>query len=248
MDTLRIYYRGRLKMLAALIVAVALLYHGFLLELQQDGRAAPLLVSGLQWFESVLVTVMFLGGEWFIRTGLWKIERPSLDFSGDWDAETTYTHVEKAGQGVPEGPLAGRSARHDVTIEQDCFGISIAPTAGAYNNWYSLAMNILGDRQIGYAYEVSYKNSPGFPQRATGYERMTVVEWEKRGLKKGRPLVMRGEFAHCVQPNEPAYRGTVVFVRRGSQGAGEAAPAALAAPAEIPAGQATAPAAAPASA
>lgn len=249
METLRLYYRRRLQQLALGLAALAVLYQTLRVNLAEAPDTPPFVNLALRSLESALLAAVFLGGEWLIRTRLWKIERPNLDFSGDWDAVTTYTHVEKPGPSVPEGPLTGQAARHDVTIEQDCLGISIAPTAGAYNNWYSLAMNILGDRQVGYAYEVNYKNNPAFPQKAIGYERMTVVRWEKKGLlKKGRPLEMTGEFAHCVQPNEPAYRGTVVFTRRVTATAEEAHTAGIAPPAEVPATAPATPAAVPADA
>jgi hypothetical protein len=210
-DQLRDFYRFYLKWLAGAIVAVAFAYRGVLntLELDPTTSTARLLRSS----ESILVALLFLAGEWAIRTRLWRVVKCQRDYSGEWTATTTYTRVEVGSPSVPAGPVS-RAASHSVTIDQDCFSIAIKPTAGAFNNWYSIAMSVLSDDQIGYVYHVNYiQPNVGFPSEAKGYEEMTVVERQAGGWLKGRPTKLTGVFFHCAQGMVPVYSGTVVFER-----------------------------------
>jgi hypothetical protein len=231
MQELRDYYGARLKAWIGVIVALAILYqtsavpklNNLTKGMVSAGSPTHHILAVILRFlvkngSSLIVGGMYLFGEAFIRTTLWKLERPHLNFSGSWRAETTYTTVEKETTAVTAKGFQSFASSHDVRIAQDCLSISIEPTARAFASWQSIAMTILEQGGIGYAYRVSYDNSqdPDFPPDAIGYEELSVID--SRRLKfpfwREAPHALSGTFAHCARGAAPIFRGTVKFWRK----------------------------------
>lgn len=150
--------------------------------------------------------VLILGvGAYLIQKWLWKLKHSELNFDGEWEGETCYTHVWLGTTNVPF------KSKHKARIEQDCLHFMLAPTTGEqYVNWGSLAANLIDKNTIRYAYWVKYSDRNRFPAEVNGYEEMRVTE---RG-SRGRPEELRGNFYHCVQETGPIYSGTVIFRRK----------------------------------
>lgn len=208
-ETLRKYYTQRLVTLAVALAAGAVLATEVVLPwltrtLAPDNFLID--VAGFLTSRPAFVGVMLLG-ELGIRKTLWRLERPQLDFSGQWEGETTYTKV-RLGKVADHAPFA---SRHLVLIEQDALSAKLAPAPGTdFVNWGSLAFEIVDKDTVRYAYTVNYSDSTRFPDRAIGYEEMSVTRRDRRK----RPNELTGFFAHCAQGQEPVYSGTVVFRRK----------------------------------
>lgn len=220
MEKLHAYYRDRLKAWVGLIVLLAFAYKLTLAPAILDYAKLHVSSNHYLWVESVtkfvetaLVGVLFLTGEWFIRKHLWRWENSSLDFGGNWKGTTTYGTVEKDSSTDPAAGLVPFDSKHGVRIEQDCLSIKIAPDNKGFATWSSLAMNIVGENRIGYAYEVTYTDPKRFPPEAIGYEQMDVVKRKGHLLRRQRPNELSGKFYHCAKGTVPLYRGTVVFAR-----------------------------------
>jgi len=165
--------------------------------------AANLLTSR---FAIVLILAL---GAYLIQKWLWKLKHSELNFDGEWEGETFYTHVWLGSADVPF------KSKHKARIEQDCLHFMLAPTTGEqYVNWGSLAANLIDKNTIRYAYWVKYSDRNRFPAEVIGYEEMRVIA---RG-SMGRPEELSGNFYHCVQESGPIYSGTVIFRRKRRQG------------------------------
>jgi|ERR1035437_9385309 hypothetical protein len=217
METLRQYYRDRLKVWVGIIAAAAILYRVTVapdVHLFFQSHFTSIRPSLVDWvittIDSALAGVLFLCGEWFIRTKLWKWENKSLNFSGRWKGETSYDAVEKESVAVTAQGFKPFAKEHEVLIDQDCLSIAIKPTDQEFVSWYSIAMDMRSADQIAYAYDVTYKN-PGFPPTAIGYEEMNVTARRESYFGEGRPIKLSGRFYHCAQGTAPLYRGSVKF-------------------------------------
>jgi hypothetical protein len=218
MEELASYYRNRLKWWVGIVVTLAILYRQFLADVGIWSQAhvtssvgQETILKGAKYGDSILVGILFLTGEWLIRTKLWKIERPSWNFSGTWEGATVYQTVEKSAPGTTtQVPFS--SGKHEILIEQDCLSISVAPKrTGPFINWSSKTMTVLTLGTIGYAYEVNYNDLNRFPATAIGYEELKVNQWKKRWYGRRRPISLTGWFAHCARGQVPVYSGTVEF-------------------------------------
>ncbi|HEY2235044.1 MAG TPA: hypothetical protein VGK01_16355, partial [Candidatus Angelobacter sp.] len=155
-----------------------------------------------------MIGFFFLAGEWLIRTRLWKLEKPWLNFSGLWEGETKYQVMEKGSDKIDPQTFQPFSSKHEVKIEQDCFSISIKPTDKTFATWYSITMTVRNAEEVAYAYEVKYADeTPRFPAKAIGYEQMSVTLRKKGwfGIRKDRPIRLSGTFAHCAEGQTPVY-------------------------------------------
>jgi hypothetical protein len=207
MNELIKYYSARLVQLAIGVAVFVVAIDQVLLPwLTQTYPTWTPIARMLELLTARLSIVAYLaGGEYLIRKHLWKWERPEFDFSGMWDAETTYTKVQLGSGTVPF------SSKHEVRIEQDCLSVRIAPTVGTgFVNWGSLALEVSEGNTLRYAYWVNYSDRDRFPERTRGYEEMKVTNYNAGG----RPSLMTGVFFHCAEGQSPVYSGTVEFRRR----------------------------------
>ncbi|HEY2360540.1 MAG TPA: hypothetical protein VGK36_05460 [Candidatus Angelobacter sp.] len=217
MQELRDYYRKRLKWMLAPIVSFAILYRQFAVPAIHNWYHSHGFTFGESWLEgaySLMIGFFFLAGEWLIRTRLWKLEKPWLNFSGLWEGETKYQVMEKGSDKIDPQTFQPFSSKHEVKIEQDCFSISIKPTDKTFATWYSITMTVRNAEEVAYAYEVKYADeTPRFPAKAIGYEQMSVTLRKKGwfGIRKDRPIRLSGTFAHCAEGQTPVYRGNVTF-------------------------------------
>jgi hypothetical protein len=206
MSELLKYYTARLIGLAVAIAIFVLAIDNIVIPLLKrflgEANWISLLDSALT--SRLTILIMMFSGEIFIRKVLWKLERPRLNFSGEWKGETIYKAAQIGSGQVPF------STMHKMKITQDCLSTEISPTTSeSYVNWGSLALEIADGNTLRYAYWVNYSNQKNFPDRATGYEEMKVTG---RG-GRGRPQEMTGEFFHCAQGIVPVYSGDVKFER-----------------------------------
>ena len=204
MKELLTYYSTRLVMLAVAVVMFALAVEEAVPWLFPNIHSN--IQRALEYLNHRVAIVFYMWlGEYLLRTKLWRIEKKELDFSGIWEATTTYTKEHIGFSTLPP------SNQHEVNIVQDCLSIRIAPTTSTgFVNWGSLALEVAEGDTLRYAYWVNYSQSNLFPERAKGYEEMKVTKRDE----KGRPILMTGEFFHCVQGLGPVYSGTVEFRRK----------------------------------
>lgn len=159
----------------------------------------------------------FLVGEAIIRTSAWRWFwfNKKLDLAGDWIGATIYTQIEQETSAVPSSKFQRFSRIHDVHIEQDCLGVRISPSKGvSFARWGSIAASLDCRGDLEFVYRVNYDGSPLFPGFAFGYEHLAPTMHEK-GNRKGRPVLLTGEFGHCAGFQKPIYSGLTVFVRKG---------------------------------
>jgi hypothetical protein len=161
--------------------------------------------------ERIVFVVILFVLEQLIRKKFWKMLHPELDFSGNWNGYTTYTHVRIGKIATPLPFGTGQK----VVIEQDCLNLRLRPSKGLDFNFSSRAIDIQDDgTQLVYAYLVEYRGVPDRPSSAYGYEYLTVVEVDKAK----RPVKLEGKFAHCAFDEEPVFSGMVELFRQGSTG------------------------------
>jgi len=207
MNELIRYYSARLVALAiGVAVFVVAIDQVFLPWLTSNYPTWTIASKTLELLTARLSIVGYLAaGEYLIRKHIWKIENPEFNFSGMWDATTTYVQAH-----VGAGPVPF-SSTHEVRIEQDCLAVRIAPTMSTgFVNWGSLALEIAEGHTLRYAYWVNYNDRLRFPEKARGYEEMRVTQYDD----KRRPNLMTGVFFHCAEGQAPVYSGTVEFRRR----------------------------------
>jgi hypothetical protein len=211
MKELQLYYVARLKYLFVLLLAATAGLGQLHEELMKSGAHHwATTVTSFASHRFVLVAAIVLG-EITIRKWLWRVEKPHLDFSGRWEGGTVYTKQWLDG---PQVTLP-QSAPHELDIRQDCLSIAVVPTtADAFTQWRSTVCDLLPDGALGYAYEVTYTERPGFPERARGYEVLQVVK--KRARE--RPEAVAGAFHQVVSTDMPVFSGTVNFNRRPKKG------------------------------
>ena len=205
------YYTKSLLGLAGAVVAAALLVptvivpylEKMLPTIHWSGKLASGLTSG------TVVGLILAVGEWFIRTKLWKIWYPELDFSGKWTGYTKYTHVHigKTKQPVPF------ATEQEVVIRQDCLSLRLVPSEGLDFKFKSRAINIQDDgAQLVYAYLVEYAAGiEDRPPEAYGYEWLDVVKTPEG--KRSR--VLNGKFGQCALGQKPVFSGEVHLFRDG---------------------------------
>lgn len=209
MNDLVRYYTARLIVLAVGVALFGIFVDQFAIPkavaaLGQDSWPVTILGN----LNSRIAIFLYLtAGEIGVRKYLWKLEKPELDFSGEWTGESNYNTVQI-------GDVHGHvpfSTQHLVRIEQDCLSLRIAPSSGAgFVHWGSLALDLAEGNTLRYAYWVNYADKSRFPEKAKGYEEMKVTRYDG----KRRPNVMTGEFFHCAQGMIPVYSGTVTFSRK----------------------------------
>jgi len=215
MRELRDYYVNRLIMAAGLIILIVEYINPYIeLSPLMQSKDSGLLVFAISHIISFLtsragVVILIGAASLFIQKYLWKIEKPHLDFSGEWCGKTCYKNVY-----VGDSHYQARCpfmANHRVKMVQDCLSFRLDPAPGEkFINWSSLALELDCDSTLRYAYKVNYSDTEVFPDSAIGYEEMSVTE---RGARN-RPIVLTGKFWHCAQGKEPVYGGTVEFKRK----------------------------------
>jgi len=186
METLRKLYLGLLAPCVAGIVLVAPQYAFF----EQ------------RW---VILTALGVAG-YLIQFHVWKWVRPDLDFSGKWIGGTSYDQVH-----IGNGSTGGGSGQ-TVAIKQSCLNLRLLPESkGLDFTFKSRSIEIQDDgQQLAYSYHVIYEpGTPDRPPEAYGYEQLEVT----RAGFRGRPLELKGWFAHCARGQTPVYSGTVFLVR-----------------------------------
>lgn len=206
MNELLKYYTTRLTGLA-LVVAMGIVFVDKVVDPYVLSQFGPnhWITTIQQSLTSRLAIVGVLAlGEYLIRKYIWKLERPELDFSGDWSGITTFEYIPVGTGRVPF------TTEYEVKIEQDCLGMKILPSTGAsFVNWGSLALELADKDTLRYAYWVRYSDRARFPEEAVGYEEVKVT----RRDRKKRPIEMTGSFYHCAKGQTPVYNGAVKFSR-----------------------------------
>src|SRR5438105_3892755 len=60
-------------------------------------------LATVTWVGSILAGLLFLAGEAFIRTQLWRVLKPGFHFAGSWRGRTTYRRMVV---GTHENPVS----------------------------------------------------------------------------------------------------------------------------------------------
>ncbi len=154
-----------------------------------------------------ILLILFVILEIFLRKIVWKFVYPELNYSGEWIGITRYEKLElsdkKISCDIPFDQL------HKASIVQNIFSIYIKNTPSSSFNWRSISAN-LQDNKFSYIYHVNYTgNNKCLQGEAFGYEEMGPFM-----DVSGKPIVLRGEFYHCVGKTGTKYSGVVYFIRR----------------------------------
>jgi hypothetical protein len=206
MNELHKYYSKRLLQLLFVVLTATLLLGSLHTTLVKDHASKLAVDASALLAQHAVVAALLLLGEMTIRKWLWRIEKPSLDFSGRWSGSTTYTTswLDNDSRELPG------TTRHDLDIKQDCLSVAVMPTTSqAFAQWHSLICDLPQDGGISYTYEVSYKHRKSLPSKARGYEVLNVVDKDTQG----RPQHIAGEFHHLVSSDKPVFSGLAEFTR-----------------------------------
>ncbi len=217
MNKLNLFYETTLQKLAAFVALVTILAVANLSPL------IPTVLFGIELQDKFkdgitsfgFISLLFLGGQWIIKTKIWKLFYKELNFQGNWYGETFYTKLEQPTNKITLKEFTSFSKEHDVFIEQDCLHIAIQPSKGeSYATWGSTAVYLKDDSTIDFLYWVNYSDSSKFPSTITGQETLSATKFTEKE-RKGLPILLTGGFYHCAGKEKPIYSGHTIFVRKG---------------------------------